>query len=242
MRTGRKWPERVNMLKRRRSLSYRAKQGRTAMCFLEGAWTTVSGRLFHAATTRNEKKVCLMKVCALSLKIFLPCPRRVFAGSTVKNLLAKPCSNRACSEKDRFGESQIPKSFLASILVMSSGPFSPCMTKEFAESPPNDIWTHFSSFRGRCQSNDHCFAASTSIWRALALELHDFKSSAKSRHGLERTSGSLWSRGTCGTRSNAFEKSKNMASDMSPSSLAWVKLSINTSMFVTQERFGRNPC
>ncbi|KAG5442638.1 hypothetical protein CSKR_202594 [Clonorchis sinensis] len=35
-----------------------------------------------------------------------------------------------------------------------------------------------------------------------------------------------------------FEKSKNMASDMSPSSLAWVKLSINTSMFVTQERFG----
>ncbi|KAG5452103.1 hypothetical protein CSKR_107920 [Clonorchis sinensis] len=36
-----------------------------------------------------------MKVCALSLKIFLPCPRRVFAGSTVKNLLAKPCSNRA---------------------------------------------------------------------------------------------------------------------------------------------------
>ncbi|KAG5446073.1 hypothetical protein CSKR_103847 [Clonorchis sinensis] len=61
----------------------------------EGAWTTVSGRLFHAATTRNEKKVCLMKVCALSLKIFLPCPRRVFAGSTVKNLLAKPCSNRA---------------------------------------------------------------------------------------------------------------------------------------------------
>ncbi|KAG5445945.1 hypothetical protein CSKR_102812 [Clonorchis sinensis] len=145
----------------------------------KGAWTTVSGRLFHAATTRNEKKVCLMKVCALSLKIFLPCPRRVFAGSTVKNLLAKPCSNRACSEKDRFGESQIPKSFLASILVMSSGPFSPCMTKEFAESPPNDIWTHFSSFRGRCQSNDHCFAASTSIWRALALELHDFKSSAK---------------------------------------------------------------
>ncbi|KAG5446508.1 hypothetical protein CSKR_101471 [Clonorchis sinensis] len=62
---------------------------------IEGAWTTVSGRLFHAATTRNEKKVCLMKVCALSLKIFLPCPRRVFAGSTVKNLLAKPCSNRA---------------------------------------------------------------------------------------------------------------------------------------------------
>ncbi|GAA57584.1 beta-arrestin, partial [Clonorchis sinensis] len=47
------------------------------------------------ATTRNEKKVCLMKVYALSLKIFLPCPRRVFAGSTVKNLLAKPCSNRA---------------------------------------------------------------------------------------------------------------------------------------------------
>ncbi|KAG5450931.1 hypothetical protein CSKR_107884 [Clonorchis sinensis] len=61
----------------------------------KGAWTTVSGRLFHAATTRNEKKVCLMKVCALSLKIFLPCPRRVFAGSTVKDLLAKPCSNRA---------------------------------------------------------------------------------------------------------------------------------------------------
>ncbi|KAG5443303.1 hypothetical protein CSKR_109065 [Clonorchis sinensis] len=61
----------------------------------KGAWTTVSGRLFHAATTRDEKKVCLMKVCALSLKIFLPCPRRVFAGSTVKNLLAKPCSNRA---------------------------------------------------------------------------------------------------------------------------------------------------
>ncbi|KAG5454031.1 hypothetical protein CSKR_102058 [Clonorchis sinensis] len=45
-------------------------------------------------TTRNEKKFCLMKVRALSLKI-LPCPRRVFAGSTVKNLLARPCSNRA---------------------------------------------------------------------------------------------------------------------------------------------------
>ncbi|GAA54144.1 hypothetical protein CLF_112389 [Clonorchis sinensis] len=42
---------------------------------------------------------------------------------------------------NKFGESQMPKSFLASILVMSSGPFSPCMTKKFAESPPNDIWT-----------------------------------------------------------------------------------------------------
>ncbi|KAG5443371.1 hypothetical protein CSKR_108153 [Clonorchis sinensis] len=53
----------------------------------KGAWTTVSGRLFHAATTQNEKKVSLMKVCALTLKIFLPCTRRVFARSTVKNLL-----------------------------------------------------------------------------------------------------------------------------------------------------------
>ncbi|KAG5453471.1 hypothetical protein CSKR_100515 [Clonorchis sinensis] len=61
----------------------------------KGAWTTVSGRLFHAATTQNEKKVCLMKLCALSLKIFLTCPRRVFARSTVKNLSAKPCSNKA---------------------------------------------------------------------------------------------------------------------------------------------------
>ncbi|KER29956.1 hypothetical protein T265_03543 [Opisthorchis viverrini] len=33
-----------------------------------------------------------------------------------------------------------------------------------------------------------------------------------------------------------------MASDMSPSSLAWVKLFINTRMFVTRQRFGRNPC
>ncbi|KAG5444047.1 hypothetical protein CSKR_111895 [Clonorchis sinensis] len=47
-----------------------------------GAWTTVRGRLFHAATTRNEKKVCLMKVCSLSLKILLPCPRRVFGHAT----------------------------------------------------------------------------------------------------------------------------------------------------------------
>ncbi|KER21798.1 hypothetical protein T265_09958 [Opisthorchis viverrini] len=81
-----------------------------------------------------------------------------------------------CSEKDKFEETQMPKSFLASILMMFSGPFSPCITKAFAESPPNDTWTHFSSFRGRCQSNDHCLAESTSIWRALALELQDFKS------------------------------------------------------------------
>ncbi|GAA47462.1 hypothetical protein CLF_100394 [Clonorchis sinensis] len=43
----------------------------------------------------RERKFCLMQVWALGLKIFLPCPRRVFAGSTVKNLLSKPCSNRA---------------------------------------------------------------------------------------------------------------------------------------------------
>ncbi|KER27756.1 hypothetical protein T265_05246 [Opisthorchis viverrini] len=61
----------------------------------EGACTTVGGRSFHAATARNEKKFCLTDVCALSLKIFLLCPRRVFAGSTVKNLFAKLCSNRA---------------------------------------------------------------------------------------------------------------------------------------------------
>ncbi|KAG5453288.1 hypothetical protein CSKR_113965 [Clonorchis sinensis] len=65
------------------------------------------------------------------------------------------------SENDRFGEGLIHKSFLASILVMSSGPFSPCLTKESAESPPNEMWTHFSSFRGGCQSNDHCFVANT---------------------------------------------------------------------------------
>ncbi|KAG5450268.1 hypothetical protein CSKR_103113 [Clonorchis sinensis] len=40
------------------------------------AWATVRGRLFHAANTRNEK-FCLIKVCALSLKIFLPCLRRL---------------------------------------------------------------------------------------------------------------------------------------------------------------------
>ncbi|GAA56624.1 heat shock transcription factor [Clonorchis sinensis] len=56
-------------------------------------------------------------------------------------------------------------------------------------SPPlNDLWTHFSSFKGRFQANDHCFAASTSIWRALALEPQDFKSSSKSGHGFVRTS------------------------------------------------------
>ncbi|KER24902.1 hypothetical protein T265_07526 [Opisthorchis viverrini] len=36
-----------------------------------------------------------------------------------------------------------------------------------------------STIGGRCQSNHNCLAASTSIWRALALELQDFKSSAK---------------------------------------------------------------
>ncbi|KER22410.1 hypothetical protein T265_09489 [Opisthorchis viverrini] len=70
--------------------------------------------------------------------------------------------------------------------MMFSGPFSPCIKKAFAEPPPNDIWTHFSLFRGRCQSTDHCSAASTSVWRALALELQDFNSSAKGRHGLTR--------------------------------------------------------
>ncbi|KAG5440976.1 hypothetical protein CSKR_109703 [Clonorchis sinensis] len=75
-----------------------------------------------------------------------------------------------------FEESGIPKSFFASIFMMSSGPFSPCMTKR---SPPNDMWTHFLSFRGRLQSNG----------QALEFEFQDFKSSAKSRHGLERTSG-----------------------------------------------------
>ncbi|KAG5445754.1 NME NM23 member 5 [Clonorchis sinensis] len=50
---------------------------------LEGAWTTVGGRSSHAAIIRNEKKFCLMKVRALSLKIFLPCPRRVLSEATI---------------------------------------------------------------------------------------------------------------------------------------------------------------
>ncbi|KAG5442546.1 hypothetical protein CSKR_108744 [Clonorchis sinensis] len=53
---------------------------------------------------------------------------------------------------------------------------------------------------------------------------------------------SLWSSGTCGIRSNAFEKSKNIAYNTLPLSFDWVKLSINTSLFVTQEMFGGNPC
>ncbi|KAG5452665.1 hypothetical protein CSKR_107320 [Clonorchis sinensis] len=44
---------------------------------LDAGWTTAEGRLFHAATTQNQKNFCLLKVCALRLKIFLPCPRRV---------------------------------------------------------------------------------------------------------------------------------------------------------------------
>ncbi|KER33024.1 hypothetical protein T265_01104 [Opisthorchis viverrini] len=52
---------------------------------LKRACTTVGGRLFHAATTQNEKQFCLVNVCALSLKIFLLCPRRVFAWSTAGN-------------------------------------------------------------------------------------------------------------------------------------------------------------
>ncbi|KAG5443479.1 hypothetical protein CSKR_101038 [Clonorchis sinensis] len=75
------------------------------------------------------------------------------------------------------------------ILLMSSGPFSPRTTKAFAESPPKDIWTHFSSFRRRCQSNGHCFVVSTSIWSAPAFESQNFKSSAKSRHGLKENLG-----------------------------------------------------
>ncbi|KAG5444461.1 hypothetical protein CSKR_101863 [Clonorchis sinensis] len=75
---------------------------------------------------------------------------------------------------DKFKEYQIPKFILASILLMSYASLSPCGTKAFAESPPNHIYAHFSLFRGRCQSNDHCFAASTPFWRAL-----DFNSSAK---------------------------------------------------------------
>ncbi|KAG5445215.1 hypothetical protein CSKR_103392 [Clonorchis sinensis] len=72
----------------------------------EGARTTVSGRLFHEATTRNEKKGCLIKVCALSLKISLPCPRRVFARSTVKNLLANLCRTHI----PLLGHSWVPRS------------------------------------------------------------------------------------------------------------------------------------
>ncbi|KER33353.1 hypothetical protein T265_00679 [Opisthorchis viverrini] len=44
---------------------------------LEVAWTNVGERPFHAATTRNEKKFRLINAYALSLEIFLPCPRRV---------------------------------------------------------------------------------------------------------------------------------------------------------------------
>ncbi|KAG5451198.1 hypothetical protein CSKR_102628 [Clonorchis sinensis] len=61
---------------------------------LEGAWRALRERLFHTATTRNEKTICLMEVGALSLEILL-CPRRVFAGSRGKYMSAKPYSNRA---------------------------------------------------------------------------------------------------------------------------------------------------
>ncbi|KAG5449184.1 hypothetical protein CSKR_104713 [Clonorchis sinensis] len=47
---------------------------------LEGAWTTVKGRLSHAATSLSEKKFCLVNVWALSLQIFLPCPRCPLGG------------------------------------------------------------------------------------------------------------------------------------------------------------------
>ncbi|KAG5443621.1 hypothetical protein CSKR_102520 [Clonorchis sinensis] len=80
------------------------------------------------------------------------------------------------SAKDIFEKSQISKSFLASILVMPSGPVSPCTTKAFAEPPPNNTWTHFSSSRGRWQSDDHCFAAIVFIRIALAFEPQDSKS------------------------------------------------------------------
>ncbi|KAG5449813.1 hypothetical protein CSKR_100550 [Clonorchis sinensis] len=47
-----------------------------------------------------------------------------------------------CSVKAMLEESQMPESFLPSILVMSSGPFLQCTAKAFVEPPPNDIWTH----------------------------------------------------------------------------------------------------
>ncbi|KER27371.1 hypothetical protein T265_05551 [Opisthorchis viverrini] len=43
------------------------------------------------------------------------------------------------NEMDKFEETQIPKSFSASIIMMFSGHFSPCIKKSFAESSPNDI-------------------------------------------------------------------------------------------------------
>ncbi|KAG5442186.1 hypothetical protein CSKR_113197 [Clonorchis sinensis] len=44
---------------------------------LYAAYTTVIKRLFHTATIQKEWKFCPEHMCALSLKIILPCPRRV---------------------------------------------------------------------------------------------------------------------------------------------------------------------
>ncbi|GAA56675.1 hypothetical protein CLF_111347 [Clonorchis sinensis] len=38
--------------------------------------------------------------------------------------------------------------------------------------------------KGRCQSNDYCFAGSTFIWKALTSVLQDVKPSIENRHGL----------------------------------------------------------
>ncbi|KAG5453655.1 hypothetical protein CSKR_105782 [Clonorchis sinensis] len=96
------------------------------------------------------------------------------------NLHVLPTANgdQFCHEKDIFEESQIPKSFLGICPRDDFWSFLTTHDKGVRWVSPYDIWTHFSSFRGRCQSNDHWLAASTSSWRALALELHDFKSSA----------------------------------------------------------------
>ncbi|KER20777.1 hypothetical protein T265_10748 [Opisthorchis viverrini] len=78
--------------------------------------------------------------------------------------------------------------------------------------------------------------------RSLGSRIHGLIHRIEAFAQVSRVGFVLVGRGTCGTLSNAFEKLKNMAPNMNPSRLAWVRLSINTSMFATQGRFGRNAC
>ncbi|GAA56357.1 hypothetical protein CLF_110701, partial [Clonorchis sinensis] len=79
------------------------------------------------------------------------------------------------------------------------------------------------------------------------LEAHA-SSREKVRRLIRRTANAFWADFSrlvfLGQQngSNAFEKSENVASDLGPSSLAWVKLPVNAGKFTKQERLGRNPC
>ncbi|KAG5443784.1 hypothetical protein CSKR_100010 [Clonorchis sinensis] len=78
-----------------------------------------------------------------------------------------------------FAMSHVPKFTLVYVIVKSSGPFPPSTKKAFSESPPTEIWTHFLSYKGRCQYSDQCFALSASTWRGPALALQDFRKEAE---------------------------------------------------------------